>query len=103
MLIDWKKGSGIGSLVMAAISIMLMFFFFLLIVPYVNASYPSSETSPAILMASMWLGIFVCLSIGFLMGLIASFQKYMREFAFIGVLLNMAFLGVYILGLKFLL
>ena len=103
MEINWKTGSGVASLVFAALSIMLIFFFFLLIVPFVNASYPSDDVTPALIMGSMWLGIFVCLGMGFLMGFFASFQKKFRGFAIMGTILNLLFLGVYLLGLKFLL
>lgn len=103
MEVDWKNGSWVGSLAMAGASVLLIFFFFLLIVPFVNESYPSSDTTPALIMGVMWLGIFACLGIGTVMGLLASLKKEMRGFALLGLFLNLAFLGVYLLGLKFLL
>lgn len=99
---EFKKGSGIGSVAIAGVSILLIFFFFLLIVPFVHASYPSSDVTPALIMGGMWLGIFVLLAIGIFAGFFGLFDKEMRGFAWLGLILNLIFLGVYVLGLKFL-
>lgn len=94
------KNNGPASLVLAGISFLLMFFFFLLIVPFVNASYPSSDVTPALIMGGMWLGIFILLGIGLLYGFVGMFTKTERALSGLGFVFNLLFLAVYVLGLR---
>lgn len=101
MELIFEKNKGIASLVFAAVSFLLMFFFFLVIVPFVKASYPSADATPALIMGGLWLGIFVLLGLGIFSGFAGLFDKKTSFFSGLGFLFNLLFLGVYVLGLKF--
>ena len=97
---DLDKNCGIVSLAVAGGGFLVMFFFFLFIIPFVQASYPSSNVAPAFVMAGLWLGLFVVWGVGIFCGLMGVFHKKMRGLSLLGLVLNLMFLGVYVLGLK---
>jgi hypothetical protein len=100
MEVDLDKNCGIVSLAVAGVAFLIMFFFFLFIIPFVQASYPSSSVAPAFVMAGVWLGLFIAWGMGIFCGLLGVFNKKMRGLSFLGLILNLVFLGVYVLGLK---
>ncbi len=94
------ENKGPASLALAGVSFLMMFFFFLLIVPFVNASYPSSDVTPALIMGGMWLGIFILLGLGLLYGLVGILGRGERALSGLGFVFNLLFLVVYVVGLR---
>jgi len=95
-----KKASAI-SLVLAGVSILLMFFLFLIIIPYVGAAYPSEDIGPAMLLLSILLIIFVLLVLGLVFGVVGLFKNKKKTLAGWGTFLNGFFFFIYIVGVQY--